>query len=435
MNKDNIILIGMPGAGKSTVGVVLAKKLGYAFVDSDLVIQEKTGKLLYQLIEELGEAGFLVLENEVNASLCVQKTVIATGGSAVYGKEAMEYLGRNGQIVYLKLPYEELEERLGDLHERGVVLRPGFTLRDLFTERTSLYERYYSGLWRKKYPAGDGRNCRKRNQREMKKAALRSSLLLFMAASIWGVAFVAQSVGMDYMGPFTFNGARFLMGSMVLLPLVVYRRKQKTKEEVFFGSRKDTLTGGVCCGLALCSAALLQQFGILYTTVGKAGFITTLYIIIVPIMGIFLKKKVPGKIWLAALVAAVGMYLLCMSESLRLGKGDTYVFICAILFSVHILVIDHFTAKADGVELSCVQFFTAGVIGSVLAVIFEKPQISYFIEGIIPLALRTGAKQEGTFGLHIRICGGYFSSASGEGKRQRIRGRLCLERRVICLEN
>ncbi len=220
----------------------------------------------------------------------------------------------------------------------------------------------------------------------MKKAALRSSLLLFMAASIWGVAFVAQSVGMDYMGPFTFNGARFLMGSMVLLPLVVYRRKQKTKEEVFFGSRKDTLTGGVCCGLALCSAALLQQFGILYTTVGKAGFITTLYIIIVPIMGIFLKKKVPGKIWLAALVAAVGMYLLCMSESLRLGKGDTYVFICAILFSVHILVIDHFTAKADGVELSCVQFFTAGVIGSVLAVIFEKPQISYFIEGIIPLA-------------------------------------------------
>ncbi len=220
----------------------------------------------------------------------------------------------------------------------------------------------------------------------MKKAALRSSLLLFMAASIWGVAFVAQSVGMDYMGPFTFNGARFLMGSMVLLPLVVYRRKQKTKEEVFFGSRKDTLTGGVCCGLALCSAALLQQFGILYTTVGKAGFITTLYIIIVPIMGIFLKKKVPGKIWLAALVAAVGMYLLCMSESLRLGKGDTYVFICAILFSVHILVIDHFTAKADGVELSCVQFFTAGVIGSVLAVIFDKPQISYFIEGIIPLA-------------------------------------------------
>lgn len=209
---------------------------------------------------------------------------------------------------------------------------------------------------------------------------------MFMAAFIWGVAFVAQSVGMDYMGPFTFNGARFLMGGMVLLPLVLYRRKKKSQGEIFFGSRKDTLTGGVCCGLALCSAALCQQFGILYTTVGKAGFITTLYIIIVPIMGIFLKKRVPGRIWLAALIAAAGMYLLCMSESFRLSRGDTYVFICAILFSVHILVIDHFTPKADGVELSCIQFFTAGVIGSILAFIFEKPQLSNFTNGIIPLA-------------------------------------------------
>lgn len=220
----------------------------------------------------------------------------------------------------------------------------------------------------------------------MKKAALRSSFLLFMAAFIWGVAFVAQSVGMDYMGPFTFNGARFLMGSMVLLPLVIGRRKGRTKSGIQFGSWKDTLTGGVCCGLALCAAAISQQFGILYTTVGKAGFITTLYIIIVPIMGIFLKKRVPGKIWLAALIAAVGMYLLCMSGSFRLSRGDTYVFTCAILFSVHILVIDHFTSKADGVELSCIQFFTAGVIGCVLAVLFEKPQLSNFIGGIIPLA-------------------------------------------------
>lgn len=220
----------------------------------------------------------------------------------------------------------------------------------------------------------------------MKKAALRSSFLLFLAASIWGVAFVAQSVGMDYMGPFTFNGARFLLGSMVLLPLVIYRRKGKLKENRSFGSRKDTLAGGVCCGLALCCAALFQQFGIVYTTVGKAGFITTLYIIFVPIMGIFLKKKVPGKVWIAAVIAAVGMYLLCMSESLRLSRGDTYVFICAILFSVHILVIDYFSPKADGVELSCLQFLTAGMIGSVLALIFEKPTLSNFAGGIVPLA-------------------------------------------------
>lgn len=140
--RNNVILIGMPGSGKSTAGVVLAKKLGYRFLDSDLVIQEKTGKLLHQLIEELGEAGFLALENEINSSILAQKTVIATGGSAVYGKEAMKHLSEMGQVVYLKLPYEELRERLGDLHERGVVLKPGFTLRELYEERIYLYENY-----------------------------------------------------------------------------------------------------------------------------------------------------------------------------------------------------------------------------------------------------------------------------------------------------
>lgn len=140
--KNNVILIGMPGSGKSTAGVVLAKKLGYRFLDSDLVIQEKTGKLLYQLIEELGEAGFLALENKINSSILVKETVIATGGSAVYGAEAMEHFRKIGQIIYLKLTYEELEERLGDLHERGVVLKPGFTLRELYEERIHLYEKY-----------------------------------------------------------------------------------------------------------------------------------------------------------------------------------------------------------------------------------------------------------------------------------------------------
>ena len=132
----------MPGSGKSTVGVVLAKKLGYRFIDSDLVIQEKYGKLLYQLIEERGEAGFLMLENEINASITAEGAVIATGGSAVYGKEAMRHFREIGQIVYLKLPFEELEQRLGDLHERGVVLKKGYTLRDLYEERIPLYEKY-----------------------------------------------------------------------------------------------------------------------------------------------------------------------------------------------------------------------------------------------------------------------------------------------------
>ena len=220
----------------------------------------------------------------------------------------------------------------------------------------------------------------------MKNTSLKSSMLLFLAAFIWGVAFVAQSVGMDYMGPLSFNGARFLMGSAVLLPLVIYRRKQNRKAGVLPADTKITIKGGVCCGLALCTAALLQQYGIMHTTVGKAGFITTLYIIMVPIFGIFLKKRVPGKVWIGAMIAAAGMYLLCMSEKLSLGKGDGLVFLCAIVFSVHILVIDYFSPKVDGVEISCIQFLTAGVIASIGALLFENPQLSQFIAGIIPLA-------------------------------------------------
>lgn len=142
MTKDNIVLIGMPGAGKSTVGVVLAKKLGYSFVDSDLVIQETYGKLLHELIEENGVEGFWKIENDVNASINRHRSIIATGGSAIYGKEAMEHLREIGTVVYLKLPYAVIEDRLGDLNARGVTLRPGQTLRDLYEERVPLYEKY-----------------------------------------------------------------------------------------------------------------------------------------------------------------------------------------------------------------------------------------------------------------------------------------------------
>ena len=138
----NIILVGMPGAGKSTIGVVLAKRIGYKFVDSDLVIQEKEGKLLHELIEQYGVDGFLDIENRINAGISCESAVIATGGSAIYGKEAMEHFKELGKVVYLKLPYEEIAERLGDLNARGVTLRPGQTLHDLYEERTPLYEQY-----------------------------------------------------------------------------------------------------------------------------------------------------------------------------------------------------------------------------------------------------------------------------------------------------
>ncbi len=142
MKTNNIILIGMPGSGKSTVGVVLAKKMGYRFVDSDLVIQEQYDKLLHELIEEQGVEGFWKIENHVNASLEFQKSVIATGGSAIYGEEAMEHLRGMGTVVYLQLPLEEVAERLGDLNARGVTLRPGQKLPDLYEERIPLYEKY-----------------------------------------------------------------------------------------------------------------------------------------------------------------------------------------------------------------------------------------------------------------------------------------------------
>lgn len=138
----NIVLIGMPGAGKSTVGVVLAKKLGYRFIDSDLVIQEKYGKLLHELIEEHGIEGFWQIENDVNKGIRVEKAVIATGGSAVYGEEAMGHLREIATVVYLKLSYEEIAERLGDLNARGVTLREGQDLASLFEERVPLYEKY-----------------------------------------------------------------------------------------------------------------------------------------------------------------------------------------------------------------------------------------------------------------------------------------------------
>ncbi len=140
--KENIVLIGMPGVGKSTVGVILAKVLGYQFLDADLVIQQQEGKLLREIIEEVGTEGFIQVENRVNASIQCEKTIIATGGSVVYGQEAMEHLKEIGTVVYLEVPFSTLEKRLSDIKGRGVVLKDGQTLYDLFLERTPLYEKY-----------------------------------------------------------------------------------------------------------------------------------------------------------------------------------------------------------------------------------------------------------------------------------------------------
>lgn len=141
MLKDNIVLIGMPGVGKSTVGVILAKVLGYQFIDADLVIQEQEGRLLCEIIEQEGTQGFIEVENRVNASIQAKHAIIATGGSVVYGKEAMEHLGEIGTVIYLQVPYPALEKRLADIKGRGVVLKEDQTLHDLYEERTPLYEK------------------------------------------------------------------------------------------------------------------------------------------------------------------------------------------------------------------------------------------------------------------------------------------------------
>lgn len=140
--KSNIVLIGMPGVGKSTIGVILAKIIGYHFLDSDLVIQDREKRLLHEIISSEGTDGFLKIENDVNASLDAERTIIATGGSVVYGKEAMQHLKEIGKVVYLKADYPTIQKRLGNLEKRGVALKPGQTLKDLFDERTALYEKY-----------------------------------------------------------------------------------------------------------------------------------------------------------------------------------------------------------------------------------------------------------------------------------------------------
>lgn len=213
----------------------------------------------------------------------------------------------------------------------------------------------------------------------MDKKAKKSALLLFTTAVIWGVAFVCQSKGMDYMGPLTFMASRNILAALFLLPLVVASVKKGN-----IRLRKNIL-GGIVCGVVLVAADFCQQYGITMTTVGKAGFITTLYIIFTPILGIFVHKKIGLKIWLCAFAAMAGMYLICITDSFSIGRGDTFVFICAVLFAVHILVIDRYVTDKNGVVLSCVQFFTCSAISGVLSLVFEAPKPSQIADGIIPV--------------------------------------------------
>ena len=221
----------------------------------------------------------------------------------------------------------------------------------------------------------------------------KNALILVLTAFIWGTAFVAQSVGMDYLEPFTFNGVRSLIGGAALLPCIallqMLNKKGNGESKAGGGNiredRKNLVFGGIACGLLLFAASSLQQVGIQYTTAGKAGFITACYIVIVPVLGIFLKKKTGVKVWAAVVMALAGLYFLCMTEKFTVGKGDLLIFVCALVFSVHILVIDYFSPKVDGVKMSCIQFFVCGIASLPFMFLLETPQIGAMAAGWITL--------------------------------------------------
>ena len=225
----------------------------------------------------------------------------------------------------------------------------------------------------------------------MRNQKFKNNVMLVLTALIWGSAFVAQSVGMDYIGPFTFNSLRCFLGGIVLLPVIwVMGRKKKTEQAGGQGnavnkSGKTLWIGGLFCGLALAVASSLQQIGLVYTSAGKAGFITALYILIVPVLGLFLGRRAGGKTWAGVGLAVVGMYFLCMKEGFSIAYGDVLMIICAFVFSLHILIIDYFSPKVDGVKLSCIQFFICGILCAVPMFASEKPDLGSILDAYLPL--------------------------------------------------
>ncbi len=213
-----------------------------------------------------------------------------------------------------------------------------------------------------------------------------SSGLLVLAAIIWGASIVAQRVGNETVGPFTFISLRSLLASTALLPMVFYRlhklRKQGTPQEL-----RPFLLGGLACGGMLTVASSLQQIGLMTTTAGKGGFLTALYMLMVPIVSLVLfRKRVSPAVWIGVVLALIGMYLLCVKEDFTIAEGDFYVFLCAIGYTGHILCIDRFAPKVDGVLLSCAQFYVCGFLTLIPTVFIEQPSLSAIQSVWMPLA-------------------------------------------------
>lgn len=227
-----------------------------------------------------------------------------------------------------------------------------------------------------------------------------------LTSFIWGSAFVAQSSGMDYVGPYTYNMARNVLAFLFLIPVIyVIGKKKGVTDDAGSGTGIDeeasveanwksillpdrtTLVGGIYCGLVMAVAGSLQQIGITMTTAGKAGFITALYIILVPLMGVFIGKKIPRIIWFCVVLAMAGFYLLCVKEGFSISKGDILVLFCSVGFSVHIMTIDHFTSKGvDGVKMACIQFAVAAIVMTPVMFLLENPSVSGLLSAWMTIA-------------------------------------------------
>lgn len=228
------------------------------------------------------------------------------------------------------------------------------------------------------------------------KQGLRGEIFLIATALIWGTSFVAQKVSMDYIGPFTFIALRFILGALILIPVVLLLDHTKQKNTALsagvmgsygkeFFITKPTLHGGAACGIALFLAASCQQTGIIYTTSGKAGFITALYIVLVPLFGLLLHKKVRAFIWVGVAFAVAGLYLLCIQEGFAIGKGDFIVLSGTIFWAIHILIIDHYAPTADCLKMSTIQFFVAGLLSGVAMLLSETPTFTAILDSAWPV--------------------------------------------------
>ena len=222
----------------------------------------------------------------------------------------------------------------------------------------------------------------------MKKSKVIGSILLILVAFIWGTAFVFQRVGMDHIEPVTFTASRMTLSALAvgLVALLLKKHGPSPRAAGETNNTHAVLIGGICCGAFLAFASIFQQAGIVYTTAGKAGFITAMYMLLVPIINfVIFRKKSSWIVWVAVLLGVVGMYLLCMTESFRLSQGDTLVCICAVLFSGHILCCDYFVGKGNPIQISAIQFVTAAIISWIASFILESPDMDKVISAALPI--------------------------------------------------